>query len=184
MMFGASAERADGQAAPDDLAKVERSGVIPNRPCAPSSPGGSRSSLRRRSGRCRGRWLAGATVRGSRVRGGKGRRWPGRVRGSRRASSRPWRAKAASRASRSLNGSTSVCLAKSAARRRCRGGRASAHGAGLHEERIPMAVVAAVELEDQVTAREAAGEADSGHAGLGARVCRDGPSGRWARGRR
>ena len=41
-------------------------------------------------------------------------------------------------------------------------------GARLDEERVGVAVVAALELDDLVAARVAAGEADGGHAGLGA----------------
>ena len=43
-------------------------------------------------------------------------------------------------------------------------------GAGGDEQRIDVAVVAAVELDDEVAFGEAAGEADGGHGGLGAGV--------------
>ena len=41
-------------------------------------------------------------------------------------------------------------------------------GAGLDQQGVGVAVVAALELDDEVAAGEAAGEADGGHGGLGA----------------
>ena len=41
-------------------------------------------------------------------------------------------------------------------------------GAGLDQQRVGVAVIAALELDDEVAAGEAAGQADGGHAGLGA----------------
>ena len=77
-------------------------------------------------------------------------------------------AKAASTASRSLKGSASVCrdLLRDASRAGdAEGGHA---GAGLDQQAIGVAVIAALELDDVFAAGEAAREADRRHGRLGA----------------
>ena len=86
------------------------------------------------------------------------------------AMSLPGRAKASSSCCTLLYSSTSVCCTTSAAHRRwwvAEGGQARA---GLDQQRVGVAVVAALELDDLAAARGAARQADGAHAGLGARA--------------